>query len=199
VDPTNRIIADPSPDWTGSARTSLNFRRNLTLSALVDVKQGGEVWNGTKGALYNFGTHKETEFRYVDVVFGQSYMPACPRCSGTVAGPGVGTTVTLDESWYQGDGSGFGAVSRQFVEDGSYVKLREISLTYSLNNPIFFRGLGLSNIDFRLAGRNLKTWTDYSGIDPETNLAGAEWGNRGIDYFNNPQTRSLVFSIGLNR
>ncbi len=126
-------------------------------------------------------------------------MPACPNCTGEVAGPGAGSTVKIDQSWYQGLGSGFGAVSQQFIEDGSYAKLREISVSYTFNNPQFFRGLGLSAIDLRLAGRNLKTWTDYSGIDPETNLAGAEVANRGVDYFNNPQTRSLVFSIGLSR
>lgn len=198
-DPTNRIIADPNPDWTGSVRSAFTFRRNLQISALVDFKQGGEIWNGTKGALYNFGIHKDTEQRDVDVVFGQSYMPACPGCSGEVAGPGAGETVTIDQGWYQGLGSGFGAISRQFVEDGSYVKLREISVSYTISNPAFFRGLGLSALDLRLAGRNLKTWTDYSGIDPETNLAGAEVANRGIDYFNNPQTRSVVLSIGLSR
>lgn len=198
-DPTNRIIADPNPDWTGSVRTGVTIRGNMQLSALVDFKQGGEVWNGTKGALYNFGTHRDTEFRNEQVVFGQNYMPACPGCTGAVAGPGVGQTVAIGEAWYQGLGGGFGPVSQQFVEDGSYVKLREVSVSYTFNNPLFFRGLGLSAVDLRLAGRNLKTWADYSGIDPETNLAGAEVANRGIDYFNNPQTRSIVFSIGFSR
>ncbi|NIP79574.1 MAG: hypothetical protein GWM90_10290 [Gemmatimonadetes bacterium] len=49
-----------------------------------------------------------------------------------------------------------------------------------------------------MAARNLKTWTDYSGIDPEMNL----WGNsagRGIDYFNNPQTRSWAFGLSITR
>ncbi|MBA3578537.1 MAG: SusC/RagA family TonB-linked outer membrane protein [Gemmatimonadaceae bacterium] len=198
-DPTNRILGDPNADWTGSVRTGFTLLRKLTLTALVDIKQGGDIWNGTKGALYNFGTHKDTEFRNVDVKFGTNYMPACPNCSGAVGGPGVGTTVKIDQSWYQGLGSGFGAVSQQFFEDASFVKLREISVGYTLSNPAIFRGLGLSAIDLRLAGRNLRTWTDYTGIDPETNLGGAEVANRGVDYFNNPQTRSIVFSIGLSR
>jgi TonB-linked SusC/RagA family outer membrane protein len=198
-DPTNRIIADPNPDWTGSVRTAMTFRRNLQLSALVDIRHGGEIWNGTKGALYNFGAHRDTEFRNEKATFGTNYMPACPGCSGVVAGPGVGREVTIGQGWYQGLGSGFGAVSRQFVEDAGYIKLREISVSYTFSNPLFFRGLGLSAMDLRIAGRNLRTWTDYTGLDPETNLAGAEVANRGIDYFNNPQTRSIVFSIGLSR
>ena len=50
-----------------------------------------------------------------------------------------------------------------------------------------------------MAGRNLATWTKYSGIDPETNLGGAEVAAQGIDYFNNPQTRSFVITLGINR
>jgi len=47
-------------------------------------------------------------------------------------------------------------------------------------------------------GRNLKTWTRYKGFDPESNLGGAEWLTQGIDYFNNPQTRSFILSISLS-
>ena len=61
------------------------------------------------------------------------------------------------------------------------------------------RSVGLSSIDVRISGRNLKTWTNYRGIDPEANLGGAAVLIQGVDYFNNPQTRSIVFSIGLNR
>jgi len=50
-----------------------------------------------------------------------------------------------------------------------------------------------------VAGRNLHTWTNYRGIDPEANLAGATALIQGVDYFNNPQTRSFVLSLGLNR
>jgi outer membrane receptor protein involved in Fe transport len=199
TDPTNRIIADPQPKWTGSVRSSIQLWKNLQFSGLLDIRRGGQIWNGTKGALYFFGKAKETENRYTDVVFGQTYMPAHPGAAGVVAGPGKGKSVTLDEGWYTDLGSGFGQVSQQFVEDGSFAKLRELSLTYTLKTPWLSRGFGFQTADLRFAGRNLHTWTKYSGIDPETNLAGAEVLVRGIDYFNNPQTRSFVFSIGLNR
>ncbi len=51
----------------------------------------------------------------------------------------------------------------------------------------------------RLAGRNLYTWTRYTGYDPETNLGGATGHSLGLDYFNQPQARSFVITIGLNR
>lgn len=199
VDETMRVIADGNPDWMGSIRTGLTLFQKLQFSALVDIKRGGDIWNGTKGALTHFGTHQATLNRGQTVQFGKNYMPAQPGKSGAVGGPGVGQSVVLDQGWYNGDGSGFGSVSAQFIEDGSYTKLRELSVSYTLDSPAMMGRLGLSSMDLRLAGRNLVTWTDYSGLDPETNLGGAEVAVRGIDYFNNPQTRSVVFSIALNR
>ena len=79
------------------------------------------------------------------------------------------------------------------------MKLREISVAYTLQNVGITRLLGLSTIDLRAAGRNLHTWTKYTGADPETSLSGADSGASGIDWFNNPQTRSFVFTIALNR
>jgi hypothetical protein len=107
--------------------------------------------------------------------------------------------VTIDVNWYAGNGGGFGPVASQFIEDASFVKLREISLGYTFDQPWVTRSLGLSSVDLRVAGRNLHTWTDYTGIDPESNLGGAAVLIQGIDYFNNPQTRSFVISLGLNR
>jgi len=83
------------------------------------------------------------------------------------------------------------------VEDAGYVKLREISAQYTWENARVRNFTGFTAIEFRLAARNLSTWTDYSGVDPETNLEGSYGIGRGQDYFNNPQTRSLIFSINL--
>jgi TonB-linked SusC/RagA family outer membrane protein len=193
LDPNTRVISDPEPDWQAGIRTSLTLFKRLQVSGLLDIRQGGTIWNGTKGALYNFGTHKDTEIRGQQVVFGEDWMPQA------TAGPGAGTSVVLDENWFAGLGSGFGPVASQFIEDGSFVKLREIALGYTFDQPFVRQRLGLSSIDVRVAGRNLHTWTDYTGIDPETNLAGAETQAQGVDYFNNPQTRSFVFTLTLNR
>jgi hypothetical protein len=54
-------------------------------------------------------------------------------------------------------------------------------------------------MELRVSGRNLHTWTDYTGVDPETSLLGSASPARGFDYFNSPQTRSYVFSLTLNR
>jgi TonB-linked SusC/RagA family outer membrane protein len=191
LDPTERVIADGNPKWLGSVHSSVTWQK-FTLSGLVDVRHGGQVWNGTKGALQFFGTHASTLIRGNAVVFGKTWFP------GPVGGPGAGQSVVLDQSWFQDLGSSFTGPSAQSVEDGSYVKLREISLSYSLQQP-WIKNWGFSSIDLRVAGRNLHTWTKYDGIDPEANLAGATALIQGVDYFNNPQTRSFVLSLGLNR
>ena len=204
-DPTQRVIGDPNPNWTGSVRTGIRYRK-LNVTGLLDIRRGGKVWNGTKGALVNFGTHSATAQRADcsynaddelvctgnERTFGSNFM------KGNVFGPGAGTAVPIGENWYTGLGSGFGNVASQFLEDGSFVKLREVSVGYTFDTG-WVRRLRLSSIDVRLAGRNLVTWTNYDGIDPETNLGGAQVAAQGIDYFNNPQTRSFVITFGLNR
>ncbi|MEZ4415905.1 MAG: SusC/RagA family TonB-linked outer membrane protein [Gemmatimonadota bacterium] len=197
-DEQNRVIGDPNPDWTGSIRSSVTFRKNLTVSGLLDIKYGGDVWNGTKGALFFFGTHKDTEPYHgqgKSEVFGQTYYP-----NERVHGPGAGQSVNLDwNSWFWGGiGSGFTGPSSQFVEDGGFGKLREVQVSYTFNQGEVLDRLGLSSLTLAVAGRNLWTHTNYSGIDPESNLWGQTLG-RGIDYFNNPQTRSWVVNLTVNR
>ena len=81
------------------------------------------------------------------------------------------------------------------VEDGSYVKLREIALSYQL--PKFFKYFKSSSIS--LIGRNLVSWDHYDGYDPETNAGGNSSVLRGIDFGNVPipRTYQLTFKAGL--
>jgi hypothetical protein len=160
------------------------------------VRQGGDAHNGTKGALHHFGTSKESQVNRDggNFVFGDSYFG-----NETVAGPGAGMAVPLGEAWYTNNGGTFNGPTSQFVEDGGFVKLREISLGYTFDQPWVSRLMGFSSMELRVAGRNLHTWTNYTGVDPETSLLGSASPLRGIDYFNNPQSRSYVFSLTLNR
>jgi len=126
------------------------------------------------------------------------------------AGPGAGRAVYLvcpagqpacgtpGGNWFAGNGSGFGTVLSQFVEDAGFVKLREISISYSLDAPWVRRRLGISSVDLTLAGRNLLTWTRYTGWDPETSLTGAGTATSGVDLQDTPQIRSWIFSVTLN-
>jgi len=191
-DPAQRVVGNPQPKWTGALSSSLTIRKNLQLSALVDVRRGGDIWNGTKGALYNFGAHKDTEIRGQTRTFGVDWLP------GETVGPGKGQAVALTQSsWFTNLGSGFVGPASQFTEDGGFTRLREVSMSYNFDQP-FIQRSGFTSMNVRLSGRNLWLKTKYSGIDPETNLGGAT-AARGNEYFNNPQARSVIVTVGLNR
>jgi TonB-linked SusC/RagA family outer membrane protein len=211
VDPDLRIVMNPEYSWTGSVRSSFRYLK-FQISGLLDVRHGGQIWNGTKGALWSYGTRGDTQQRATCT--GASLASAV--CTGNVktfgqggwydgpvVGPGAGTAVPIGENWYRG-GIGpcpFTGVDEPCIEHGGFVKLREISVAYTIDAPWVQRSLGFSSIDLRVTGRNLKTWTKYTGYDPETNLGGAlssAAGASGVDYFNNPQTRAFVFAITLN-
>jgi len=189
------VLADPNPKWTGALRTSVRVRK-FSLGGLLDIRHGGKAYNGTRGALDHFGRTLESQtFRDGgNYVFGQNYFQG-----QQVAGPGAGTAVPLGEAWFTGPGGIFNGPVSGFIEDAGFVKLREISLGYTFDQAWVSRILGFGSIDLRVAGRNLVTWTKYTGVDPETSLLGSASAVRGIDYFNNPQGRSYVFSVTLNR
>lgn len=190
VDPDTYVIGDPNPDWTGGLSFDLGVY-GVQLSGLLETRQGGTVQNMTRASMYAYGTHKDTEIRGQTRTFGTDYF------QGPVAGPGAGKAVVMGESWFGGNG-GVSGPAAQFQEDGSFTRLRELTLGYTFNQGWVRRATGLSSIDARVSGRNLKLWTDYSGFDPEVNLGGASVGNRGIDWFVNPTARSVVFSLGIN-
>lgn len=208
ADDNPRIMGDPNPKWTGNAHSTFKYGK-FEVSGLLDIKKGGIVWNGTRGALWSYGTHKETENRAICTG------PSNADCSGNlqafgtsgwypgpVTGPGANTAIPIGENWYRTSGIAacpFTGYDDGCLEDGSYVKLREISIGYTFDQPWVGRALGMSTVDVRLSGRNLKTWTDYLGLDPETSVGGPYERVSGADYFNLPMTRSFVLSFTLNR
>ena len=88
-------------------------------------------------------------------------------------------------------------IFEEYVEDGSFVKLREVSATYTL--PASLASVArASGASITLAGRNLKTWTDYTGWDPETNVGGQRTLVRGFSFATTPIPRNVTVSVTLN-
>jgi TonB-linked SusC/RagA family outer membrane protein len=192
------VIGDPNPNWTGAIRTDLRIGK-VSLGGLLEIRHGGIAYNNTQGALNEFGTGRNTAEgrKGPPVMFGQDYYPG-PE-PGPVVGPGVGVPVKLDEGWFRGAGSTFSNIASLFMEPGGWVKLREVSMMYTLDQPWVGRTLGFTSVELRVSGRNLVSWNSYSGVDPETSNFAAVTPARGINYFNNPQTRSWVATITFNR
>ncbi len=205
TDPNVRAIGNPWPDWTGGLSAYVQIK-GVELSAFLDHRQGGNVLNMTRASMFQYGTHKDTEIRGETRTFGTDMLChniTCDVLNGPVVGPGAGTAVVIGEGWFSGGtlGGGQGATGgpiSQRLEDATNTRLREVSIGYSFREGFVSRIAGSRQLDVKLSGRNLKLWTDYSGFDPETNLGGAGNANRGIDWFNAPLARAVVFSIALH-
>jgi TonB-linked SusC/RagA family outer membrane protein len=204
TDPTTRAIGNPWPDWTAGVSFTANYR-GVQLTAFLDHRHGGDVLNMTRSSMYQYGTHMDTEMRGDTVVFGQNMLchnQTCDVLNGPTTGPGDGRPVVLGEGWFSGGalGSGQGATGGPIttrLEDATFTRLREVSLSYSFRGGWVNKLAGLDRLDVKVSGRNLKLWTRYSGFDPEVNLGGAQNANRGIDWFNAPLAQSWVMQLTL--
>lgn len=183
VDPSQRVIGNPNPDWLMGITNTFAYK-GFSLSFLIDIREGGDIWNGTKGALTFFGMSELTENRGTVTVF-----------DGVKSSDGGANdiAVELNQAWYQGNGGGFGAVAEHFIEDGSFRRLRYVTLGYDLKRVI--RSNTFSALNLSVTGRNLYINTPYTGFDPELSLVGSSSNGQGLDYFQQPNIRSYAISL----
>ncbi len=168
---TQHRIGDVNPDFSfGFAN---NFRyKGFGLYALFDGQRGGDIYNFTKQWMFQDHRHGDQD----------------------QAGKDSASKVPLN---FYAAGLYNGLVANDyFVEDGSYVKLRELSASYTFATPMLAR-IGIdryaSGIKVALIGRNLFTWTDYTGFDPEV-TSGNDFNFR-IDGFRYPNFRTLTGQV----
>ncbi len=200
VDPTPKALADPNPDWTAGWRNSFTYK-GVTLSGLLDIRQGGSVWCGTCGIINYFGTSELSAEERDDVVVFNGVVN-----TGTADEPVYEANTTpvalADPSSPNGVGDyyrvryGFGGIGEMNIFDASWVRLRELTLGFSLPTSALGNS-GIEGVDITLSGRNLWLKTEYPGIDPETNLTG-DTNGYGLDYFNNPNTKSYNATVKLS-
>ncbi|MEI6275718.1 MAG: SusC/RagA family TonB-linked outer membrane protein [Prolixibacteraceae bacterium] len=193
---TTVAVGKVSPDWTMNIFNTFSYK-GLSLTALVDIKQGGFMNNGTRFNLNYYGQTVETLDRTTPTVFEgvNGHLDA----AGKVVSTGVTNTksVIKDQSWYRGENSfTSGGAATQAVESTSWVKLREITLTYEFNKKLLTK-LKLKGLELYATGNNLVVSTPYKGGDPETSVYGATNG-QGFDYFASPGSKSYVFGAKLS-
>ena len=187
VDPTQRAIGDPNPDFIMGWNNNFQIGR-IGLGFLLDWREGGDMWNGTAWALSFFGRTPLTATTRVET----------PSPIAGVLPNGQPNTIPVvrDQTYWTSSLGGFGAVGEQFVQDGGWIRLREVNISYDL--PLSNWGINFINSGtLSFVGRNLWYDTDYDGVDPETSLTGVGNG-QGFDYFNMPNTRSFIFKLNLN-
>ncbi|WP_299666067.1 SusC/RagA family TonB-linked outer membrane protein [uncultured Polaribacter sp.] len=176
---------DRQPDFTLGISSNIKYK-NFGLSFLLDIIEGNTVYNATASALAYYGVGTSTLDR------GETTIIPGVKADGSPND----ISVTKNQSYYQ---DYYSMLSDNFVEDGSYTRLRYISLSYTLNQKVLDR-LSISNLEFSLTGRNLFTITNYSGIDPEINTFGGGIpgaGSVGVDNLSTPNTKGLDIGIKL--
>lgn len=192
--PVDGKVGNPTPDFTLGFRNTFSYK-NFELSMLFDFRKGGDVYNGTSGVLNGFGVGAETLDRNERVVF--------PGVAADADGNPTETINTVEVVKGGTDGGtnyytnyGFTNLDELTVQDGSWIRLRDVNISYNLPASLV-EGLPFSAISINANARNVFLITDYTGIDPETNLTGAASNVFGYDYFNNPNTKSYGFKINL--
>jgi TonB-linked SusC/RagA family outer membrane protein len=199
LDTETGIIGQVEPDYKIGLTNTFNFK-NISLSFLLDIKKGGQMWNGTKGALYYFGVHKDTETRDTETKIFEGLKTYLDKDRNYIVSTEKNdVAIKLDEKWYhssKGLGSAFNGPQEQFIENTDWFRLRELNLIYKFNQKIFKKGY-IKGLEVYFTGKNLILITPYTGVDPETSLFGNGNG-QGADYFNMPGTKSYAFGIKLS-
>ncbi|MGN6532450.1 MAG: SusC/RagA family TonB-linked outer membrane protein [Ginsengibacter sp.] len=207
VSTQNGAIGDINPKWLGSAITNLSYK-GISVGAQLDIREGGKIWDGTRGAMSYFGTSAESGNRNQPVTFqgvlghmdangnvvhyGPDGVTEIPK------GGSVNTVATTYSQYYwQNVGSSFVGPAEPSVEDGSFIRIRQISLSYELPIDVISKA-HFTSVSLTAFANNPFLWTKYQGVDPETSLAGPANG-QGLDYFNNPGIKSygIRLNIGL--
>lgn len=192
---SNEVIGNPNPDWIGGINNTIKFK-DFSLSFLVDVRKGGQLYSLDLSYGFDTGLYPETAG-----LNDQGKPVRAPLADGGgVILPGVTedgkpNTTRVSAEEYGLFGTDY-VPNAGFIYDASYVKLRETVLTYSLPQSTMQRLAPFKGIDLSLIGRNL--WLIHKNLpyaDPEDMIsAGNYQGYQGGVY---PTTRTIAFNVRL--
>jgi TonB-dependent starch-binding outer membrane protein SusC len=173
VSDTTEFHGNSIPTFEGNFGTTMTFFQNLRLYTQFDWMQNFVVYNNTD-------QFRERQFGTGERWINRDALPAEERLRR------FGPFRTDD-----GDAITSGDVTPAYHQDASFVKLREVSLSYTVPRG-FLQRFGVSGATVTLAGRNLATWTDYEGPDPEV-MGGLGWtANTRSEFLTLPQLRRFV-------
>jgi hypothetical protein len=180
TDPNDQtVVGSAFPDFNASFINTFTVLQNFTVSFQLDWRQGNEIYNLTRQWLYR------------------------DRLSADFDQPiTVGGSTGAFPAYYNSLYNNVSPLS-WFVENGSYLRMRDASITYLLHDS--FRPKWLRTAGLTLSGRNLFTITKYGGLDPESTNTNDAQGNaatnigviNGVDAFGVPNLRSFQISLNL--
>ncbi|MEM1218431.1 MAG: TonB-dependent receptor [Bacteroidota bacterium] len=176
-DNDRQIIGDPNPDFTFGFANTFSYK-SFDLNIFFQGAVGGDIYNLTAVQLYNGDSNALT-----DVL--NSWSPE-------------NTDTDIPRAAIRGRER-----SSRFVEDGSYVRLKNVALGYSLP-PNVLQKIGFGAARLSVSAQNLLTFTNYTGLDPEVSYFGSGGESsgednviQGHDFGNYPNLRSITFGLNL--
>lgn len=171
------IVGSPHPDYFGGFTNTISWK-GFDFRSFVQFTQGNKVFNAIRIFADDGGYYFDNKLR-------DSYEKRWKKPGDKAETPRLS---------YDGT-SGSRDVSSRFVEDGSYIRLQELTLGYRLPRS-WARTFNMDEARFFVSGRNLVTWTDYTGYNPDVNSNGSSATiSLGTDFYAYPLARTLSFGV----
>jgi hypothetical protein len=171
-------IGDPHPDFIGGLTNSFNYK-GFDLSIFLQFSYGNDMFNGSRLFLESLQG-------------GDNQLEAVTRRwkkPGDITDIPRATSDPVKAAQNK-------QVSSRFIEDGSYLRIKNITFGYSFDKNLVNK-LHLTNLRVYFTCQNLLTFTYYTGLDPEVNYSGDDNTVIGTDFFTYPQARSFNFGVNL--
>lgn len=189
---TKEVYGDTQYDYTLGITNTFSYK-NLSLGFTLDIREGGLMYSRTAEITRFTGNSVTTTFNDREPFIVPNSVQRNISADGTVTY--VTNTIPVEEA-YMDDYYSATALDRANVIEKSFVKLREVVLSYNVPSRIIDQ-TSLESLSFSIVGRNLFLWTPESNqyIDPELSTFGTDLASQFGEFSANPSTRSLGFSI----
>ena len=171
------IIGDPNPDFTGGLTNTFSYK-GFELSIFMNYSFGNDIYNATGIYTQNIGAFLDNN----TTAALDRWTPEHP--SNTVP-----MATYLDENNNL-------RTSSRWVEDGSFLRVKNVTLAYNFSSKLL-ESMKLSSLRVFAQALNLFTFTRYSGMDPEVNTFGNSNVSIGTDFYTYPQARQFTFGLNV--
>ncbi|MEO5942167.1 MAG: SusC/RagA family TonB-linked outer membrane protein [Ferruginibacter sp.] len=192
-DGAQRLLGNSQPKWIAGITNTFSYK-SFSLSFLWDTQQGQDKYNQLGNFMAAFGIAKYTENRNDIKVFDGVLADGTANTKAVWLGQGTGPDAVNYGSagFYR---AVYRGISTNFVEDASWVRLRNLSLSYNvpLKKSNVFKGATVT-----LTGNNLFLITKYTGYDPESSSSSSGSNSDAFAGFTYPALRSYLISVNLN-
>lgn len=182
TDGDRTYIGYAQPDFIYGLTNTVSYK-NFELNVFFQGIQGNDIFNASRIETEGMYDSKNQTTKVLRRWTAAGQITDIPRATGGSAGAPSG---------YSNDYNTF--VSSRFIEDGSYLRLKALTLSYKFGNNLLQKA-GISRMSFYVTAQNLFTITNYTGFDPEVSQNSPNGPGMGIDYGTYPQARSFIFGI----